>query len=103
MVVGHFGESIDRVYRYIQSQEYHYRRVTFEDEYRRFLKKLTLNLIDQRYQTLWSGGLRPAQKDQIRSFLKNENPLPFLFEIEVVGVSNGGALSAAEAQGAANR
>jgi putative transposase len=30
---------LDRVSRYIEQQEHHHRRVTFQDEYRRFLKK----------------------------------------------------------------
>jgi REP element-mobilizing transposase RayT len=30
---------LDRVYRYIEQQEHHHRRVTFQDEYRSFLKK----------------------------------------------------------------
>jgi len=38
----HFSVSqshLDRVYRYIEQQEQHHRRVTFQDEYRSFLKK----------------------------------------------------------------
>ena len=30
---------LDRVYRYIEQQEHHHRRATFQDEYRSFLKK----------------------------------------------------------------
>ena len=30
---------LDRVYRYIEQQEHHHWRITFQDEYRSFLKK----------------------------------------------------------------
>jgi len=39
---------VDRVYRYIERQEQHHRRVTFQDEFRSFLKKYRIEY-DERY------------------------------------------------------
>jgi len=39
---------LDRVYRYIEGQEHHHRRITFKDEYRSFLKKYGIEY-DERY------------------------------------------------------
>lgn len=39
---------LDRVCRYIENQEQHHRRVTFQDEYREFLKKYQIEY-DERY------------------------------------------------------
>ena len=41
---------LDRVYRYIERQEEHHRRITFQDEFRAFLKKYRIDY-DARY--LW--------------------------------------------------
>jgi len=39
---------VDRVYRYIERQEEHHQRVSFEDEFRTFLKKYRIDY-DERY------------------------------------------------------
>jgi REP element-mobilizing transposase RayT len=39
---------LDRVYRYIENQEQHHRRVTFQDEFRAFLKAYEIEY-DERY------------------------------------------------------
>ena len=39
---------LDRVYRYIERQEQHHRRITFQDEFRSFLKKYRIEF-DERY------------------------------------------------------
>lgn len=39
---------LDRVYRYIERQEQHHRRITFQDEFRSFLKKYGIEY-DERY------------------------------------------------------
>ena len=41
---------LDRVYRYIERQEQHHRRITFQDEFRSFLKRYGIEY-DERY--LW--------------------------------------------------
>ena len=41
---------VERVYRYIERQEQHHRRATFQDEYRKFLQKFGIEY-DERY--LW--------------------------------------------------
>ncbi len=40
--------NLDRVIRYIETQEQHHRKVTFQDEYREFLKKYKIEY-DERY------------------------------------------------------
>jgi putative transposase len=39
---------LDRVYRYIERQEQHHRRITFQDEFRSFLRKYRIEY-DERY------------------------------------------------------
>jgi hypothetical protein len=45
---------------------------------------LNLDLVSQRYETVHGRACWAAQKNQVRTFLKNHNAFPFLIEIQLL-------------------